>query len=140
MLIAQQLYEGIDLGPGEPVGLITYMRTDSIRISAEAAQEAIDLIRSTHGNEYAMEAPRFFKNKKKIHDAQDAYLNLIERYPDNRFMPDALYGLSLTALALNDFIGRIPDLLIDLVFIIFIQADLPLFTKIIQRDIANCYW
>ncbi len=72
MLIAQQLYEGIDLGPGEPVGLITYMRTDSTRISAEAAHEALDLIRSTYGAEYAMEEPRFFKNKKKVQDAHEA--------------------------------------------------------------------
>jgi DNA topoisomerase-1 len=72
MLIAQQLYEGIDLGPGEPVGLITYMRTDSTRISAEAAHEALDLIRNIHGAEYAMEAPRFFKNKKKVQDAHEA--------------------------------------------------------------------
>jgi DNA topoisomerase-1 len=72
MLIAQQLYEGIDLGPGEPVGLITYMRTDSTRISAEAAHEALELIRSIHGDEYAMEAPRFFKNKKKVQDAHEA--------------------------------------------------------------------
>ncbi|MGD9187039.1 MAG: type I DNA topoisomerase [Desulfobacteraceae bacterium] len=72
MLIAQQLYEGIDLGPGEPVGLITYMRTDSTRISAEAAHEALDLIRSTHGADYAMEEPRFFKNKKKVQDAHEA--------------------------------------------------------------------
>ncbi len=72
MLIAQQLYEGIDLGPGEPVGLITYMRTDSTRISAEAAHEALDLIRSTHGADYAMEEPRFFKNRKKVQDAHEA--------------------------------------------------------------------
>jgi DNA topoisomerase IA len=45
MLIAQQLYEGIDLGPGEPVGLITYMRTDSTRIAAEAAEDALEWIR-----------------------------------------------------------------------------------------------
>jgi DNA topoisomerase IA len=44
MMVAQQLYEGIDLGPGEPVGLITYMRTDSTRIADEAAQEALSLI------------------------------------------------------------------------------------------------
>ena len=44
MLVAQQLYEGIDLGPGEPVGLISYMRTDSTRISTEAANEALELI------------------------------------------------------------------------------------------------
>jgi DNA topoisomerase-1 len=72
MLIAQQLYEGIDLGPGEPVGLITYMRTDSTRISAEAANEALDWIRNFHGQEYAMEQPRFFKNKKKVQDAHEA--------------------------------------------------------------------
>ncbi len=72
MLIAQQLYEGIDLGPGEPVGLITYMRTDSTRISAEAANEALDLIRSEFGNDYAMDRPRFFKNKKKVQDAHEA--------------------------------------------------------------------
>jgi DNA topoisomerase I len=72
MLIAQQLYEGIDLGPGEPVGLITYMRTDSTRIAAEAAHEALDLIGRTFGPEYAMEQPRFFKNQKKVQDAHEA--------------------------------------------------------------------
>jgi DNA topoisomerase-1 len=72
MLIAQQLYEGIDLGPGEPVGLITYMRTDSTRISAEAANEAIGWVRKVHGDDYAMEQPRYFKNKKKVQDAHEA--------------------------------------------------------------------
>ena len=72
MLIAQQLYEGIDLGPGEPVGLITYMRTDSTRIAAEAANEALELVRSDYGSEYAMDQPRFFKNKKKVQDAHEA--------------------------------------------------------------------
>ena len=72
MLIAQQLYEGIDLGPGEPVGLITYMRTDSTRIADEAAREALELIRRTHGDEYALDQPRFFKNKKKVQDAHEA--------------------------------------------------------------------
>ncbi len=72
MLIAQQLYEGIDLGPGEPVGLITYMRTDSTRIAAEAAQEAIDWVRQTHGNDYALEQPRNFGNRNKVQDAHEA--------------------------------------------------------------------
>ena len=72
MLIAQQLYEGIDLGPGEPVGLITYMRTDSTRISVEAANEALDWVRASHGQDYAMDQPRFFKNKKKVQDAHEA--------------------------------------------------------------------
>jgi DNA topoisomerase-1 len=72
MIIAQQLYEGIDLGPGEPEGLITYMRTDSTRIAAEAAIEAQQLILERFGKEYALEKPRFFKNKKKVQDAHEA--------------------------------------------------------------------
>jgi len=72
MIIAQQLYEGIDLGPGEPEGLITYMRTDSTRIAKEAALEALKLIRERFGDKYAPEKPRFFKNRKKAQDAHEA--------------------------------------------------------------------
>ncbi|CAN2046173.1 DNA topoisomerase 1 [Candidatus Magnetomoraceae bacterium gMMP-1] len=73
MVIAQQLYEGIEIG-GQPVGLITYMRTDSIRIAKEAAEEALQLITKKFGPDYAMKAPRIFKNKKKknIQDAHEA--------------------------------------------------------------------
>ncbi|RZB34524.1 MAG: DNA topoisomerase I [Desulfobacteraceae bacterium Eth-SRB1] len=72
MITAQQLYEGIDLGPGKPEGLITYMRTDSTRISREAAEEALSLIRERFGRQYALEKPRFFKNRKKAQDAHEA--------------------------------------------------------------------
>ncbi|MCB2148487.1 MAG: type I DNA topoisomerase [Deltaproteobacteria bacterium] len=72
MMVAQQLYEGIDLGPGEPVGLITYMRTDSTRIADEAAQEALALINERYGKEYGIAKPRFFKNKNKAQDAHEA--------------------------------------------------------------------
>ncbi|ACL02886.1 DNA topoisomerase I [Desulfatibacillum aliphaticivorans] len=72
MLLAQQLYEGIDLGPGEPVGLITYMRTDSTRVSNEAALEALDYIGKVYGPEYRPDKPRFFQNKKKVQDAHEA--------------------------------------------------------------------
>ena len=72
MMVAQQLYEGIELGGGEPVGLITYMRTDSTRIAAEAAEQALGFIRSRLGDEYAMPKPRFFKNRKKVQDAHEA--------------------------------------------------------------------
>lgn len=72
MTVAQQLYEGVDLGKGEYVGLITYMRTDSTRISAEAAREALDLIRERFGTDYAPDQPRFFKNKNKVQDAHEA--------------------------------------------------------------------
>ncbi|MDJ0828821.1 MAG: type I DNA topoisomerase [Desulfobacterales bacterium] len=72
MLIAQQLYEGIDLGPGEPVGLITYMRTDSTRISQEAATETLQFVQNTFGQEFTLDSPRFFKNRKKVQDAHEA--------------------------------------------------------------------
>jgi len=65
MIVAQQLYEGIDLGPGEPVGLITYMRTDSTRIAAEAAVEAQQLILDRFGKDYALDKPRYLKIKKR---------------------------------------------------------------------------
>lgn len=72
MMVAQQLYEGIELSPGEPEGLITYMRTDSTRISNEAAMEALKLVREKFGDDYALNKPRFFKNKKKAQDAHEA--------------------------------------------------------------------
>ena len=72
MMVAQQLYEGIELGPGEPVGLITYMRTDSTRISNEAAEEALKLVRERYGTDYSLDKPRFFKNNKKTQDAHEA--------------------------------------------------------------------
>jgi len=72
MTVAQQLYEGIELANGEPTGLITYMRTDSVRISQEAAEEAITHITDMFGRDYSVEKPRFFKNKKKAQDAHEA--------------------------------------------------------------------
>ncbi len=72
MMIAQQLYEGVELGPGEPVGLITYMRTDSTRIATEAAQEALTLIEKMFGKAYTLDKPRYFKNQKKVQDAHEA--------------------------------------------------------------------
>ncbi len=72
MVVAQQLYEGIEIGTGGPEGLITYMRTDSTRIAPEAAQEAQELIISNYGKEYALDTPRNFKNKNKAQDAHEA--------------------------------------------------------------------
>jgi len=72
MIVAQQLYEGIELGDGESVGLITYMRTDSTRIAEEAAREALQLIGERFGKPYVLDQPRFFKNRKKAQDAHEA--------------------------------------------------------------------
>ncbi len=70
MSTAQKLYEGIDVGEGA-VGLITYMRTDSVALSNMALEEAKSVITSLYGKEYALEKPRFFKNKSK--NAQEAH-------------------------------------------------------------------
>ncbi|MCG8688570.1 MAG: type I DNA topoisomerase [Desulfobacterales bacterium] len=72
MVVAQQLYEGIEIGTGGPEGLITYMRTDSTRIAPEAAQEALGLISEHYGPGYALSSPRYFKNKNKAQDAHEA--------------------------------------------------------------------
>jgi DNA topoisomerase-1 len=72
MVVAQQLYEGVEIGTEGPEGLITYMRTDSIRIAPEAAHEALELIAKDYGREYAMDEPRVFKNKNKVQDAHEA--------------------------------------------------------------------
>ncbi|KQC08273.1 MAG: DNA topoisomerase I [Candidatus Cloacimonas sp. SDB] len=71
MMIAQQLYEGIDLN-GETVGLITYMRTDSLRISEEALNVARNLIKERYGNEDLNPKTRVFKNKNRAQDAHEA--------------------------------------------------------------------
>jgi len=72
MIVAQQLYEGIELGQGEPLGLITYMRTDSVRIAKDAAREALSLIRERFGDKYTLDKPRAYKNRKKAQDAHEA--------------------------------------------------------------------
>jgi DNA topoisomerase-1 len=70
MVLAQQLYEGIDLD-GERVGLITYMRTDSTHVAPEAQQEAREYIGQTHGAEYLPERPPTYRSK--VANAQEAH-------------------------------------------------------------------
>jgi len=73
MKIAQKLYEGVPMGEEGPEGLITYMRTDSTRISQEAVQEARSYIKGTVGSSYLPASPRVYKSKKKgIQDAHEA--------------------------------------------------------------------
>ncbi len=72
MMIAQQLYEGVEIGDEGLTGLITYMRTDSTRISAEAASAARKTIKKLFGEEYIAENGRRYKKSKKIQDAHEA--------------------------------------------------------------------
>jgi len=72
MRIAQQLYEGIELGSEGPVGLITYMRTDSVQISAEAQAQAKSFIQKMFGKEFLPEAPRKYKSRRGAQEAHEA--------------------------------------------------------------------
>jgi len=71
MRLAQQLYEGIELGEDGHVGLITYMRTDSLNLSEDALAEATAYIKTTFGSSYVLPSPRHFKTKSK--GAQEAH-------------------------------------------------------------------
>jgi DNA topoisomerase-1 len=72
MRIAQQLYEGVELGDEGSVGLITYMRTDSLTISRDAQAEALDYIRETFGPDYAPESPNFYRSRETAQGAHEA--------------------------------------------------------------------
>lgn len=72
MKIAQELYEGIELEGQGAVGLITYMRTDSLRISDEAAAEAEELIRSNYSKDYLPPSRRVYKSRSGAQDAHEA--------------------------------------------------------------------
>jgi len=79
MRVAQQLYEGVDLGEEGPVGLITYMRTDSPRVAAEAQAAAREVIESQFGKEHLPEKPRQYASGR---GAQEAHEAIRPTYPD----------------------------------------------------------
>ena len=72
MMLAQQLYEGIDLGKEGTVGLITYMRTDSTRISEVAVSECVQYIEEQYGKQYVLSEKRKEKKQAKTQDAHEA--------------------------------------------------------------------
>jgi DNA topoisomerase-1 len=72
MSVAQQLYEGVDVKETGTVSLVTYIRTDSVRISEEATEEARQLIGETFGRKYVPSSPRRYANKSSAQDAHEA--------------------------------------------------------------------
>lgn len=72
MMLAQQLYEGLDIGEQGHVGLITYMRTDSTRINDDMIQTARDFVTANYGAEYLPPSPRVYKTKQTSQDAHEA--------------------------------------------------------------------
>jgi DNA topoisomerase-1 len=102
MLVAQRLYEGIDLGPEGPVGLITYMRTDSTRVSGEALAAVREHIGQHFGDRYLPKTPQKYKSPKGAQEAHEAI-----RPADVTRLPAALKPfLSKDDLALYDLIWR----------------------------------
>ena len=95
MKIAQQLYEGIDVGAGGPTGLITYMRTDAFNIADEARDACRKYIASNYGQEYVPAKPNFFKSKASAQGAHEAI-----RPTDVTMTPDMLKG-SLDAMQMK---------------------------------------
>ncbi len=87
MLIAQELYEGVNIGEKSTHGLITYMRTDSLRISDEAREAAKNVILSLYGEEYYPKTPNKYKLKKNAQDAHEAI-----RPTDPSITPEMLRG------------------------------------------------
>src|SRR3954469_3258941 len=83
MRLAQDLYEGIEIGQEGAVGLITYMRTDSTRVAASAAMQARDYIKMMYGAEYLPDAPRLYSDGKSK-NAQDAHESIRPMDPSRR--------------------------------------------------------
>jgi DNA topoisomerase-1 len=83
MMIAQRLYEGIELGSEGLVGLITYMRTDSVRVANEALTEVREMIGANYGGSYMPSAPNVYKEKKDSQGAHEAIRpSSVMRHPD----------------------------------------------------------
>jgi DNA topoisomerase-1 len=96
MMLAQQLYEGIDIGEKSPVGLITYMRTDSTHVAPEALREVRSFILKNFGKDYLPKTPNVYKLKKHAQAAHEAIRpTLISHSPQNlkKFLTPDQYKL-----------------------------------------------
>lgn len=100
MRLAQDLYEGVELGKDEgAVGLITYMRTDSTRVAESAALQARDLVKKQYGEEYLAKGPQLYGSDKKSANTQDAHEGVRPtdpaRHPDSvrRFLKEDQFKL-----------------------------------------------
>lgn len=112
MQIAQQLYEGVDLGKeqGGLTGLITYMRTDSTRISPIAKEETKEYIKEAYGKEYLPLKPRYYKLGKKSQDAHEA------------IRPSSVFN---TPTKIKEFLSKDQFRLYDLIWRRFLASEMP---------------
>jgi DNA topoisomerase-1 len=106
MALAQRLYEGVELGQEGPVGLITYMRTDSVRLSPEALQEVRRYVGEKYGPDYLPESPVYYKSRKTAQEAHEAIRPTSLKYDPETVKP-FLAGdhLALYELIWNRFVA-----------------------------------
>ncbi len=134
MATAQQLYEGIDIKGSGSVGLITYMRTDSLRISAEAQTECRKYIFGKYGSEYVPEKPKFYRSKKNAQDAHEAIRPTSMLYEPEK-IKDSLKSdqYKLYKLIWNRFLAsQMTDAVMDTV-----QADIKSDEYVLKASGAN---
>jgi DNA topoisomerase-1 len=96
MMLAQRLYEGVELGDEGSVALITYMRTDSVNVSKDALDQVRELIGSRFGENYLPEKPHFYKSKKDAQEAHEAVRPTeVTRAPEDvrKFLDDDVFKL-----------------------------------------------
>ncbi len=106
MRIAQRLYEGMELGSDGPVGLITYMRTDSVRTAPEALGEVRTYIGERYGKPYLPEQPIAYKTKKSAQDAHEAIRpTALDRPPESVASHLSKEELALYTLIWNRFVA-----------------------------------
>ena len=111
MALAQRLYEGVELGDEGPTGLITYMRTDSTRVSDDAMAAVRAHIGETYGNEYLPEEPNVYANKGRAQDAHEAIRPTLMEWTPERVAqsigdhPDAPELIKLYTLIWQRFVA-----------------------------------
>ncbi|MBR5155388.1 MAG: type I DNA topoisomerase [Clostridia bacterium] len=134
MQAAQQLYEGIDIKGSGSIGLITYMRTDSLRISFEALSDCRNYISSIFGESYVPAKPKFYKSKRNAQDAHEAI-----RPTSMAFDPEKIKSslkpdqYKLYKLIWNRFIAcQMPDAVLDTV-----QADIKSDNYVLKASGSN---
>ena len=108
MSVAQQLYEGFDIAGMGHVALVTYIRTDSVRVSTEAMYAARDRIQAVYGDKYVPEKPNFYATKKQAQDAHEAIRPI---------------NLELTPESIKDKVQRNQYLLYKLIYERFLASQ-----------------
>ncbi len=128
MIIAQQLYEGMEIGKEGAVGLITYMRTDSLRVAPEAQGEARKFIEKTFGKDYLPEKPPVYKSKASAQEAHEAIRpTYISKRPEDVKQYLSKEQHALYTLIWNRFVSSqmAPAQLEQTTFIIGVRSQAP---------------